>query len=85
MFFVEFYVVSVLEKALRSQLFKPEKSAILRITMAAAIPLFSSLFGEPAAWDNPDPNYNVLTASFGHRTPFATAPLCKAGIVQLTA
>jgi hypothetical protein len=53
--------------------------------MAAAIPLFSSLFGEAAAWDNYDPDYDVLTDAFGHSATATTAPLCKAGLVQLTA
>jgi hypothetical protein len=53
--------------------------------MAAAIPLFSALFGEPAAWDNSDPDYNILTDAFGHSAIATTAPLCKAGLVQLTA
>jgi hypothetical protein len=53
--------------------------------MAAAIPLFSSLFGEPAAWDKYDPDYDILTDSFGHSATATTAPLCKAGLVQLTA
>jgi hypothetical protein len=53
--------------------------------MAAAIPLFSSLFGEPDAWDNSDPDYFVLTAAFGYSPTSATAPVCKAGLVQLTA
>jgi hypothetical protein len=59
--------------------------AILRIAMAATIPLFSALFGEPAAWDNPDPDYNVLTDTFGHSATCAATPACKAGLVQLTA
>jgi hypothetical protein len=46
--------------------------------MAAAIPLFSALFGEPAAWDNPDPDYNVLTDTFGHS---ATCAATKAGLL----
>jgi hypothetical protein len=52
--------------------------------MATAIPLFSALFGEPAAWDNYDPNYNILADAFGHSATATTAPLCKAGLVQLT-
>jgi hypothetical protein len=53
--------------------------------MAAATPLFSSLFGDATKWDNYQSDYGILSASFGRGTAATSlqAPLCRDGLAQL--
>ena len=50
---------------------------------AAPPPLFSTLFDDPAQWDNANPSYATLCTTYGHSATAATAPNARAGLAAL--
>jgi hypothetical protein len=56
--------------------------------MAAVPPAFSQIYGDPALWASPSPDYNLLTARFGPGVAPAaatTAADCRTGLAQTCA
>ena len=53
--------------------------------MAAAIPAFSALYRDATAWENPNPDYATLAATYGHSATSANSPTTRSGIVSMAA